>query len=120
MTSAAVSQPAAASGFPLLRIIRRQYRLGLAYLILFILFYINSELNERMFTRPVISSTFNRSMTLAIAGMAQTTVVLTGEIHLSVGAVISLSNAMASNILSDNPWKTALAVMAILGVGALC
>jgi ribose transport system permease protein len=120
MTTAAVSQPSTTSAFPLLRIIRRQYRLGLAYLILFILFYINSELNERMFTRPVITSTFNQSMTLVFAGMAQTSVVLTGGIDLSVGSVISLSNTMASNIFSDNPWKTSLAVVGILGVGALC
>jgi len=119
-TAADTAPPPSMMGFTLLRLIRRHYRVGLAYVIMLILFYINSELNERMFTRPVITSTFNQSMTLTFAGMAQTSVVLTGGIDLSVGAMISLSNTLASTIFSDNPWKTALAVLVVLAVGMLC
>ncbi|HLA44963.1 MAG TPA: ABC transporter permease, partial [Aggregatilineales bacterium] len=106
--------------FVFLRAIRRHFRVGIAYIITFILYAINAQLNERMFTRPVITSTFNQSMTLVFAGMAQTSVVLTGGIDLSVGPIISLSNSLASEIFSDDPIKTGLAILAVLGVGALC
>jgi ribose transport system permease protein len=85
-----------------------------------ILYGINYELNPRMTTRPVITSTFNQSMTLVFAGMAQTSVVLTGGIDLSVGPIISLTNSMASEIFSDDPVKTGLAILAVLGAGSLC
>lgn len=119
-TTTVIAPPSNSMGLTILRLIRRHYRVGFAYVIMLILYYINSELNERMFTRPVITSTFNQSMTLIFAGMAQTSVVLTGGIDLSVGPMISLSNALASRIFSDNPWKTALAVLAVMGVGMLC
>ncbi len=83
------------------RFVLRHFRVGIAFLILFTLLSITISLNERFFTPAVITSTANQSMTLVFAGMAQTTVVITGGIDLSVGPIISMSNSLASAIFSD-------------------
>src|SRR6187549_3000462 len=52
--------------------------------------------------------------------MAQTIVVLTSGIDLSVGMVMVLANCLASQIVVGTPMSTALGVLAVLAVGALC
>src|SRR5215217_5243423 len=84
------------------RFLSRHFRVLLAYVILLVLLSINIRLNERFFTPPVITSTFNQSMTLVFAGMAQTSVVVSGGIDLSVGPIISLSNSLASAVFADS------------------
>lgn len=58
-------------------------------------------------------------MTLLFAGMAQTSVVVTGGIDLSVGPIISLSNLLASATFADNPVSAVLVVF-VFAVGAFC
>lgn len=91
--------PQTSSG--LWRFALRHFRLGIAFIILFVLMGITASLNERFFTPPVITSTANQSMTLIFAGMAQTTVVITGGIDLSVGPIISMSNSLASTLFVE-------------------
>jgi ribose transport system permease protein len=83
------------------RYVLRHFRLGIAFVILVSLLGITASLNKRFFTPAVITSTSNQSMTLVFAGMAQTTVVITGGIDLSVGPIISLSNSLASAIFAE-------------------
>jgi ribose transport system permease protein len=52
--------------------------------------------------------------------MAQTLVVLTSGIDLSVGMVMVLANCLASAIVVGSPLSSALGVLAVLGVGCLC
>src|SRR5687767_1442079 len=87
------------------RFIFRHFRVGIAYVILFALLGVTISLNDRFFTPSVITSTANQSMTLVFAGMAQTSVVITGGIDLSVGPVISMSNSLASALFleTDSP-----------------
>jgi ribose transport system permease protein len=59
-------------------------------------------------------------MTLVFAGMAQTSVVVTGGIDLSVGPMISLSNSLASAIFADSAFGIIGTVLLVLAVGALC
>jgi len=103
------------------RHILRHFRVGIAFIILFALLGITVSLNERFFTPPVITSTANQSMTLVFAGMAQTTVVITGGIDLSVGPIISLSNSLASSMFTepDNPLNIIGVVMIVLVVASL-
>lgn len=103
------------------RLVLRHYRVWIAYLILFALLMGAISLNERFFTPPSITSTANQSMTLAFAGMAQTTVVITGGIDLSVGPVISMSNSLASAIFSesDAPSNIIFVVIIVLSVASL-
>ena len=57
---------------------------------------------------------------LAIVAMAQTFVVLTSGIDLSVGAVMVLANCLASGIAVGSPLMSALGVFGVLLVGCLC
>lgn len=107
-------------GNPVRRFINRHFRVGLAFAVLLVLVTITASLNQRFFTPPVITSTFNQGMTLVFAGMAQTSVVITGGIDLSVGPIISLANCLASVIFVDNALGMVGAVILILLVGALC
>jgi len=62
----------------------------------------------------------NSGMTLAIAGLGQTLVVLTGGIDLSVGPMVSLTNSLASRLTDKEAPESsmALAATAALLVGA--
>src|SRR5450631_4166818 len=57
---------------------------------------------------------------LAIVAMAQTFVVLTSGIDLSVGMVMVLANCLASGIVVGSPLMTALGALGVLLVGCLC
>jgi ribose transport system permease protein len=118
--TATILSPTTSAGFDLRRFFSRNFRVILAYVVFLILLIITARLNERFFTPLVITNTFNQSMTLVFAGMAQTSVVVTGGIDLSVGPVISLTNCLASVIFVDNPVGMVGAVSLILVVGALC
>jgi ribose transport system permease protein len=52
--------------------------------------------------------------------MAQTLVVLTSGIDLSVGMVMVLANCLASSIVVGSPVQAALGVLAVLVVGLVC
>lgn len=120
MTTMTAAKSGMAAPAPLRRFLNRHFRVIVAYVILLVLLSINIRLNERFFTPPVITSTFNQSMTLVFAGMAQTSVVITGGIDLSVGPIISLSNSLASASFADNPLSIIGVVLLVLAAGALC
>jgi len=67
-----------------------------------------------------LTSTLDNTMPLAFAALAQTLVVLTRGIDLSVGGVIDLTNAVAAQTLMGGPVSTALWTVAILLIGAAC
>ena len=67
-----------------------------------------------------LTSTVNNTMPLVLAGLAQTLVVLTRGIDLSVGGVIDLTNAMAAITLGTSPANMLAWSIAILLVGAAC
>jgi ribose transport system permease protein len=120
MTTTTVS-PTVLTSSPLLRrFMSRHFRVAVAYTILIVLLGLNIRLNERFFTPPVITSTFNQTMTLLFAGMGQTSVVISGGIDLSVGPIISLSNSLASAIFVDNPLGIIGTIVIVILVGATC
>jgi ribose transport system permease protein len=67
-----------------------------------------------------LTSTLDNTMPLAFAALAQTLVVLTRGIDLSVGGVIDLTNAVAAQTLDGPPLTTAFWTVAILLIGATC
>jgi ribose transport system permease protein len=67
-----------------------------------------------------LTSTLDNTMPLAFAALAQTLVVLTRGIDLSVGGVIDLTNAVAAQTLNGSPLATAFWTVAILLIGAAC
>jgi len=68
----------------------------------------------------VATTAANKGVLLAIVAMAQTLVVLTAGIDLSVGMVLVLANCLASAIVVGSPLMTALGVLGVLAAGALC
>jgi len=68
----------------------------------------------------VATTAANKGVLLAIVAMAQTLVVLTSGIDLSVGMVMVLANCLASTIVVGTPAQTALGVLGVLATGALC
>jgi ribose transport system permease protein len=67
-----------------------------------------------------ITSTVNNTMPLVLAGMAQTLVVLTRGIDLSVGGIIDLTNATAAITLGGSPGSMVLWSVIVLLIGAMC
>ncbi len=68
----------------------------------------------------VATTAANKGVLLAIVAMAQTLVVLTSGIDLSVGMVMVLANCLASGIVVGTPLMTALGVVGVLLAGCLC
>ncbi len=68
----------------------------------------------------VATTAANKGVLLAIVAMAQTLVVLTSGIDLSVGMVMVLANCLASAIVVGSPGATALGTLAVLGTGLMC
>jgi len=67
-----------------------------------------------------ITSTVNNTMPLMLAGIAQTLVVLTRGIDLSVGGVIDLTNATAAITLGSSPGSMVLWSVVVLLIGGAC
>jgi ribose transport system permease protein len=103
------------------RFVFRHFRVGIVYVIVLALLGITISLNDNFFTPSVITSTSNQSMTLVFAGMAQTSVVITGGIDLSVGPVISMSNSLASALFSepDSAVNIVMVVLIVLAAATL-
>ncbi len=88
-----------------------------AFLVMFTIYAANhpAGLNAN-----VAQTAANKGVLLAIVAMAQTLVVLTAGIDLSVGMVMVLANCLASTIVVGAPWQVALGVVGVLATGALC
>jgi ribose transport system permease protein len=71
-------------------------------------------------TANVAQTAANKGVLLAFVAMAQTLVVLTAGIDLSVGMIFILTNCLASWLVVGNPGETALGVVAVLLCGLLC
>ena len=71
-------------------------------------------------TVNVVQTAANKGVLLAFVAMAQTLVVITAGIDLSVGMIFILTNCLASWIVLGSPLQTGLGVVAVLLAGALC
>jgi len=72
------------------------------------------------FTANVVQTASNKGVLLAFVAIAQTLVVITAGIDLSVGMIFLLTNCLASWIVVGTPLETTLGVIAVLLVGVLC
>ena len=68
----------------------------------------------------MVQTAANKGVLLAFVAMAQTLVVLTAGIDLSVGMIFLLTNCLASWIVWGTPTETALGVAGVLLAGVLC
>ncbi len=88
---------------------------------LFLLFYgIYSSLHPQGLTPALFNQNSNECFVLVMAAMAQTIPVLTGGLDLSIGAIITLVNCLASEVLGGTAVENALGIAACLVAGLLC
>jgi ribose transport system permease protein len=95
------------------------------FVLMFIIYVVNHPAIEGQgFTTTsvanVSNTAANKAMLLALVAMAQTLVVITAGIDLSVGMIFTLTNCVASWIVVGEPWQVALGCVGVLMVGALC
>lgn len=88
---------------------------------IFCLFYIFYNMNHpRGFSTPVLIQNSNEVYALAMVGMAQTVPVLLGGLDLSVGAIMTLVNCVASHVLNGSPLSMLFGVFLCMATGAAC
>jgi ribose transport system permease protein len=93
----------------------RNARVLLAWLMLLVLLAV--YVNEAPQFRPREQRTIaNSGMTLAISGLGQTLVVLTGGIDLSLGPMVSLTNSIASAVTDKESPNSSMALAATLAL----
>jgi ribose transport system permease protein len=68
----------------------------------------------------VATTASNKAVLLAIVAMAQTLPILTAGLDLSVGSIFVLANCVASAIVVGSPAETAVGIVGVIAVGALC
>lgn len=68
----------------------------------------------------VVQTASNKGVLLALVAMAQTFVVLTAGIDLSVGAIFILANCLASYIVVGSPLTASAGLVGVLAAGAVC
>src|ERR1700720_4749175 len=84
------------------------------FLVMFVIYVSNHPAG---FTANVVQTAANKGVLLALVAMAQTMVVLTAGIDLSVGAVFVLTNCLASWIVVGTATSATLGVLGVLLTG---
>jgi len=92
----------------------------LAFVVFVLLFVAYGSNHPAGFTSNVVTTAANKGVLLAFVAMAQTLVVVTSGIDLSVGMIFVLTNCIASAIVVGSPATTILGVVGVLAAGLLC
>ena len=92
----------------------------LAFVFFIVMFGIYSSNHPAGFNANVVQTAANKGVLLALVAMAQTFVVVTAGIDLSVGMVFVLANCLASWIVVGSPATAALGVIGVLACGLIC
>jgi ribose transport system permease protein len=97
---------------------RRATLMAVGIFALMFLIYVSNH--PAGFTVNVVQTAANKGVLLAFVAMAQTLVVLTAGIDLSVGMIFILTNCLASWLVVGSAVETALGLVAVLGTGLAC
>src|SRR5271156_1874847 len=92
----------------------------LAFVFFIVMFAIYSSNHPAGFSANVVQTAANKGVLLALVAMAQTFVVITAGIDLSVGMVFVLTNCLASWIVVGTAATAALGVIGVLLTGLAC
>jgi ribose transport system permease protein len=87
------------------------------FLLMFTIYIVNHPAG---FTPNVVQTAANKGVILALVAMAQTFVVLTAGIDLSVGMVFILCNCVGSYLLAGTPVQIAFGMLGVVATGAAC
>ena len=85
-----------------------------------VIFAIYGANHDGGFNANVLQTAANKGVLLAFVAVAQTFVVLTAGIDLSVGAIFILADCLASTIVLGSPLMTALGVVGVVLTGIAC
>jgi len=88
-----------------------------ATIILVVLWLLYNLLHPRGFSSAVLIQNTNESVAIVFVAIAQTLPVLLGGLDLSVGAVMTLANCVASVLVSGTPFQIILGMMITLLTG---
>ena len=92
----------------------------LAAAVFVMMFIIYASNHPAGFSSNVVTTASNKSVLLALVAMAQTMVVLTAGIDLSVGMIVVLTNCVASWIVVGSGMTTTFGILGVLLTGAGC
>jgi len=92
----------------------------MAVVLFVIMFAIYASNHPAGFTANVVQTAANKATLLAFVAMAQSLVIITAGIDLSVGMILVLANCLASWIVVGTALETSLGIIAVLVSGALC
>jgi ribose transport system permease protein len=87
------------------------------FLVMFVIYVGNHPAG---FTANVVQTAANKGVLLALLAMAQTVVVLTAGIDLSVGMMFILTNCLGSYIITGSTPTAMLGVVGVLLAGLVC
>jgi ribose transport system permease protein len=88
-------------------------------ILLFVAFFVFYNLfHPKGFSTQVLVQNSNEFFALALVSMAQTVPVLMGGLDLSVGAVMTMVNCLASNLVSGTPFEIVSGMIICLLAGA--
>lgn len=87
------------------------------FVVMFLIYILNHPAG---FTPNVVQTASNKAVLLAFVAMAQTLVVITAGIDLSIGMIFLLTNCLASWLVLGTPTETAIGVVVVLCTGLLC
>ncbi|KFL32159.1 sugar ABC transporter permease [Devosia riboflavina] len=88
-----------------------------AIVLLVLLYLVYNLLHPRGFTANVLIANANESAVLCFVAIAQALAVVTGGLDLSVGAVMTLTNTIASWLVRGEPWQIILGCLVTLASG---
>jgi ribose transport system permease protein len=89
-----------------------------ALLLLAALYITYNFIHPRGFSTNVFIANTNESVALAFVAMAQAMTVIMGGLDLSVGAVMTLTSCIASELVRGEPWQIVLGCFVSVAAGA--
>lgn len=92
----------------------------MALAIFVVMFFIYASNHPAGFSSNMVQTASNKGVLLAFVAMAQSLVVITSGIDLSVGMVFTLTNCLASWLVVGSPLQVTFGIIGVLFVGALC
>lgn len=88
-----------------------------AILLLAVLYLVYNFIHPRGFSANVFIANTNESVALAFVAMAQAMTVIVGGLDLSVGAVMTLTSCIASEMVRGEPWQIILGCLVSVAAG---
>jgi ribose transport system permease protein len=85
-----------------------------------LMFLVYASNHPAGFTANVVQTAANKATLLAFVAMAQSLVIITAGIDLSVGMILVLANCLASWLVVGTAMETAFGILVVLGSGTLC